>query len=779
MRIQNGRMRVSLLALAVHSALLAMCAMPAHAEDDEVAALTNPSSFVEIGALNTSRSSAKFGEYSGLDKSGGTVIGNFGVRGGDAYGDSNGTNRWSFTGSDLGTTARSLGATMSNQGQWNFGINYDELRHNISDTYQTPLQGSMGGNTFTLPPTFGTVNAQPAAPNTVTLDANQIGAFNTEDVGTTRKNSSFNVGLNLSPQMSVQFGYNRLKQSGAKLMGSAALGAVAAPAGGTWRAEAISILMNPTNYQMDSFDLALNWTGDKGHLTGSFYASSFSNGYDRLTWENAYQSSAGYVGCPSGGSCSYQTTTMSTAPDNKFNQFNVSGGYAFSPATKLAGGIAYGRNTQNSNFLTGVPEIVAAPQASLNGLVVTKHADMKLTHQATRELSLSAGFKHNERDNRSTSNTYQYYAINGATPAPNVDAATNAPYSNKKTELELAGDYRFDRRQSVRLSYIHEKISRWCSNMANGFDNCVVSPSSKEDKLGLNYKLKATGDVGFNVGYTYGNRKAQFDHSAVTPLSGLNTLTPHDVNAQDYPGFIAHIYASRRQHLLKAGVNWQATETIDVALNGRYVDDKYDATLGVQDNRTKGINLDTTYSYAESSSVAAYLSWQNSKRNLRNGWSAVVTDNAGPIYENLVAPTSIWTNQLTDNSSAIGFNSKQSGLMSGKLELNGDLSYSLDKTAYSTQLEYASPQCSPTNQTACGALPDIRSRVLTLKLTGNYQLDQSSRIALGYIFQQRKSDDYYYNAYQYGYAPLRILPTNELAPNYSVNVVAASYIYSF
>ena len=149
MRIQNGKMRVSLLALAVEGALLAMCAMPAHAEDDEVAALTNPTSFVEIGALNTSRSSAKFGEYSGLDKSGGTVIGNFGVRGGDACGDSNGTKRWSFTGSDLGTTSRALGATMSNQGQWNFGINYDELRHNISDTYQTPLQGSMGGNTFT------------------------------------------------------------------------------------------------------------------------------------------------------------------------------------------------------------------------------------------------------------------------------------------------------------------------------------------------------------------------------------------------------------------------------------------------------------------------------------------------------------------------------------------------------------------------------------------------------------------------------------------------------
>jgi MtrB/PioB family decaheme-associated outer membrane protein len=778
MKIRNGKMRISLLTVAVQGALLAMCAMPANAEEEDAAALKNPTNFVEIGAANVSKSSAKFGEYNGLNKSGGKVIGNFSVRGGDAYGGNTGTRRWSFTGSDLGTTSRALGATVGNQGQWNFGINDDELRHIISDTYQTPQQGTMGGNTFTLPATFGTVNAQPAAPNTVTLNPTQLAAFHTEDVGTTRKNSSFNVGLNFSPELSLQFGYNRLKQSGAKLMASPTSGAVVAPAGGTWRAEAIAVLMNPTNYQTDNFDLALNWIGEKGHLTGSYYASSFSNGYDRLTWQNPMQSSAGYVGCASGGSCTYQTTTMSTAPNNNFNQLNVSGGYALSPATKLAGGISYGRNTQNASFLTGLPEIVAAPQASLNGLVVTKHADLKLTHQSTRDLALSAGFKHNERDNQTPSRTYQYYAINSVVAG--VDAATNAPYSNKKTELELAGDLRLDKSQSMRLAYNHEKISRWCNSMANGFNNCVVSPSSKEDKLGISYKLKATNDVRVNVGYTYAKRTAQFDHSAVTPLSGLNSLTPADVNAQDFPGFAAYIYASRKQQLLKAGVNWLATEKLDVGLNGRYTSDKYDANLGVLDSRTTGINLDTTYSYTENSSVAAYLSWRDSKRNLRNGWSAVATDNAGPIYANLVAPTSIWTNQLTDKSNAVGLNSKQSGLMGGKLELNGDLSYSLDKTAYATQLGYANAQCSPpTNTTACGALPDIKNRVITLKLAGNYQLDKSSRIALGYIFQQRKSDDYYYNAYQYGYAPLRIMPTNQLAPNYSINVVTASYIYNF
>ncbi|HET7832989.1 MAG TPA: MtrB/PioB family decaheme-associated outer membrane protein [Gallionella sp.] len=803
----NEKMKISLMALAVQGALTAMFALPLAAyaadESEELAALKRPTNSVEIGVDGVSKKSAKFGEYTGLDKSGAKLIGNFDIRGGNAYDGGGGTTRWSINGRDLGLTSRSAGATISNQGQWTIGIGYDELRHNISDTYQTPLQGVVGGNIFTLPPTFGYVGAQPLAPATVTLDATKLGAFHTVDVGTTRKNTSFNAGYNFNPQLSVQFGYNRLKQSGAKLMGSGTLGTKdVAAGGGTWRAEAISILMNPTNYQTNNIDLALNWIGDKGHLTGSYYSSRFSNGYDRFTWENAYKSGAA-VSAPCGfPPCTYQTTTMSTAPNNDFHQLNVSGGYAFSSSTKLAGGISYGRNTQNAAFLTGnlttVPEIPAAfilPQVSLNGLVVTRHADLKLTHQATKDLALSAGFKLNERDNRSPANIYQYWALNGnggtvALPA-GIDVATNAPYSNKKTELELAGDYRLDKRQSLRLAYVHEKISRWCNGMVLPYSNCVVVPSNSEDRLGLSYRLRTADGVGFNASYTYAARKALFNHDAVTPLAGLNlnvvaVTLPTDVNAQDYPGFAAHIYDSRRQHLLKAAANWQATEKLDLSLTGRYVHDKYDAYLGVQNSRTTGLNLDATYSRAENASYSAYMSWQRSRRDLRSGLSvpANAAANAGPSYAALLAsvalnPLSIWSNQLTDNGSAIGIRSKHTGLMNGKLELDGDLSYSFDTTGYATQLQYVSAQCSPTNMTACGALPDIKSRLLTLKLIGSYQLNKSDKLGLGLIHQKLTADDYFYNAYLYGSAPLRIMPTNQQSGSYSANVVAVSYIHTF
>ncbi|MDP1644012.1 MAG: MtrB/PioB family decaheme-associated outer membrane protein [Thiobacillus sp.] len=775
MKIHNRKMQVSVLGLAVQCALAAMFALPmmaqaADATEADDANMRRPSNYVEVGAGYVSEDSAKFGEYNGLNDSGPYLIGNFSVRGGDSYEGGDGTLRWGITGTDLGTTSRELGATVGHQGQWHLNIGYDELRHNISDTYQTPQQGSMGGNTFTFPADFGTINGQ-SNPSARVLNATQLGAFHTTDVHTDRKNTSFGAGYIFSPKLSLKFDYNHLDQDGAKLLGVGALGAPATT--GTWRAEAVNIIMNPTNYKTDTFNLALNWVGDKGHLTGSYFGSIFRDGYDSVSAQNAMLSNTS-TAAPG----LYQTNTMSTAPDNSLHQLNLTGGYAFSSATKLSGGLSYGRNTQDNSYLSGMPEIFSAPRSSLDGKVITTHADLKLTHQATQDLALSAGLKYNERENKSPSNMYQFWAINGvSTNLANVDYAANAPYSNRKTQFELAGDYRLSKGQNVRLAYEHESIKRWCDNYAIAGANCLVNPGNDEDKLGVTYRLKALDNVNFNAGYTFSKRGADFEGNAITPLAGLNTPNPDDVNALNYPGYIAYPYAKRDQHLVKAGVNWQASEKLDLGLNGRYARDDYNATLGVQDGHTASVNLDATYAYSENGSVSAYASWMNRERNLKAGAAGAGAVNEATSYALLVAPANIWTNQLEEDGNAIGLNTKHK-LMGGKLEIVGDVSYSLDKSHYSTQVPYVA-NCGTPAVLTCGSTPDIKNELITLKLTGTYALDKSAKVGVGYLYQQLNSNDYYYNAYQYGYTPNRVMPTNEQAPSYEVHVVAVSYIYNF
>lgn len=782
-------MKNNILALAVQGALIAMFTLPmlAQAEEaaaDEAAVLTHPTNSVELGVAGVSDNSAKFGEYTGLDKSKVYGIANINLGGGNGYEQGDDTTRWQIKGVDLGTTSREIGANISNQGQWSLNIGYDELRHEITDSYQTPQQGSMGGNTFTLPTGFGTINqgkndlVDAQLPRT--LDATQLSYFHTEKVGTTRKNTFFGAGYTIAPQWSVQFDYNRLDQSGAKLIGSSSQGGVATT-GGKWKAEAMNILMNPTNYTTDTINLAVNWTGEKGHLTGGYYGSLFRDGYNSLNWDNAFVTGATWSGgppttlsathatptCASGGSCAYQANSMGTAPDNQFHQLNLTGGYEFTPTTKLAGGLSYGRNTQNDTYApTAGYSMMSSgglPQSSLDGLVTTTHADFKLTNQTIKNLTLSAGVKYNERDNRSTSAIYKYIHLGDG---PYI--AVNTPYSSKKRQYEVAADYRLTSSQNVRVAYEKENIDRWCNHLSSTGAQCIASPSSGEDKFSLSYRIKALENLNFNAAYSYANRDAAFDHNFRSPIKSADIAQTLGINAADYKGFEAFPYASRRQDALKAGVNWLPTDKLDLSLSGRYAHDAYDATLGLQTGRSVGANLDATFNFNENNSVSAYASWQQSENDMNNGNNGSIT----------VAPTNIWSTQLHNNSNAVGLNTKNAGLLGGKAEILGDLSYSLDKSFYATQVPYSSA-CSGVTVLTCGATPDIRTQIITLKLTGNYQVDKHGKVGLAYIYQHLMSNDYVYNAEQYGYTIPSLMPTNQVAPNYSVNEVVATYTYNF
>lgn len=798
MKIKNGNMRVSLLALAVQGALLAMCAMPAHADDDEAAALKNPTNTVEVGATNTSQSSAKFGEYNGLNKSGAKAVANVSVRGGD-YGDSNGTKRWAISGTDLGTTSRALGVSVDNQGSWSVGIGYDELQHNLWDTYKTPYVGSMGGNRFTLPtsllpPVISTVAAgtTPVGTDRASALAAINAASNQVDIYTARKNSSINAGVNLNAQWDVRFSFNHLQQSGAKLM---SFGSMSAGGAGLPQGEAVSILPNPTNYKTDTVNLALNWRGDQAHLTTSYFGSFFRDGYDRVDFQTfAVNNAAG----------TSQIQTMSTAPSNDFHQLGVSGGYDFTPATKLTGGLSYARNTQNDAYVTDAYSMVAAaPQTSLNGLVNTTHADLKLTNQTTSALVLSAGVKYDERRDKTASNFYKFNALDGA--ANHVATFANTPLSLRKTQWELAGDYRLNSDQNLRLAYNREDVRRWCDQYAvsvgiaagaSGYypagTNCVVATGSYDNKLSATYKVRATEDVNLNVGYSFSKRVTTSDPNAITSRIGTNgnvnlQAVPliWGINSGDFRGFYPVFDASRKEQMLKAGANWQATEKLALALGGKYTDDKYDSLWGEQKGNSWSMNLDATYGYSENGSITAYMTRQHRQRNMTDLLRSPTSANSAATATALnIPPGANWTDTQKDDDTTVGVGAKQGGMMASRLELGEDLTYTSGKTGYTTVFNYAAATttgltCASPQFLTCGSLPEVNNHVVQFKLSGKYKLDKNSKIAAGYIYQHMKSTDYYYNGLQAGYTPSALMPTNQQSPNYTVNYVTVSYLYNF
>ena len=771
---------LGMLAIAMVHPVLAV------ADDDEVAALMNPTSSVTVEEIYVSQGSQKFGEYNGLNKQGGYVNGNLNVKGGGGYkkNEEGDTTRWSVNGTNLGLSNASAGATVSDQGSWNVGVGYDELTHNLSPGYQTPYQGTMGGNKFSLPSNFFPTGNT----NTNTLTSAQLADFQNSDISTTRKNTSFNAGLVLDRSTNISFDFNHLDQSGAKLMAFAS-SQWAAPTGGV-AAQAISILPTPTNYQTDTVNLAVNWKGEKSHLTASYFGSFFRDGYNGVQ----FQTFAGTVTSTSktwvaAGVNTNNFETMSTAPSNTLHQLNLNGGYDLSDKTKLTGNLSISRNTQNStsgvdpfqigNLISGV--------SPFNGLVNTSHADFKVIDKSIQDLTLAAGYKFDGRDNLSQSNMNNFYSISTA-----AAYYPNTPISYKNSIFEASGDYRFTKDQHASLTYQNKYLNQYCNQYASGGNptnytstggtgyfnltansypagaNCVTTPSTISNNLTAAYKNRVNEDLNFKFSYGFDVRSATNSTTAIAAFTdpsyiGTSASGNPGVNANNYFGYQPFFEASRVQQVVKGSSNWQATENLSLGLGAKYSEDNYTASqYGVKSANLWSLNLDATYRYVEEGTVTAYAVQQSGMRNLLmlNGTSGT------------------FNNTLTQNDSTLGLGFKHAGLLQNSLTLLGDATYSLGQSTYNTSLNYGTSATCTTAGT-CGTLPVIANRMAAIKLGAAYQVSKHSTLGLRYMYQHLNSNDFYYNGYQVGYTPTATLPTNQTSGSYNVNVIAASYTYSF
>ena len=793
MKARNVSLKLSILSVAM---LGISSSMYAYADDEEAAALMNPTNSVTVEEIYVSQGSQKFGEYNGLNKQGGYINGNINVRGGGAYkknaaGD---TDRWLIQGTDLGLSDRSASVGYSDQGNWGAKVGYDELQHNMAPGYQTPYQGSMGGNSFNLPTGFKVLTTSGTSPNIGTRNTGTGGLtpalqaqFQNQDISSTRQNTSFNAEKILDNGLSVNFDFNHLNQTGAKLMGFPAAGG-AAPlyvAG-----ESIAILPNPTSYQTDTMTAAINWQGEKARLTGSYFGSFFRDGNNGVTFQNFGVTNI------SGGN---QTQTMSTAPSNQLQQLNLGGGYDFSNKTKLVGSLSYGRNTQNASSSYDPMMMVGGnTPAPFNGLVNTAHADLKVTDQSVKDLSLSAGYKYDSHLNLSQSNIQQFYSVGLAHPT----FYPNTPLSTKKSVFELAGDYRLTKDQKARLAYTNTYLNRSCNQYATGTSttspttgappyssypagaDCVTANFSRSNNLTALYKVKASETVDMKLSYGLDVRQTTWNQTAIAAFYGknINNSLPSPLtqnllpgqNGGDYLGFRPFFEASRNQQMVKGNINWQTTDDLTLGIGGKYTYDQYpDSTYGVQNANLWSVNFDANYNYAEAGSVVAYAVQQNGMRNLTNLYSSTNVNAGNGV--------GTWNNAMTQNDTTLGLGIRHNGLFSGKVDLVGDATYSLGQTNYSTNLNspLSTYNCASGANGTCGNPGAIVNRMAAIKLGASYKIDKSSKIGLRYIYQHLASNDFYYNGLQTGYTPSTVLPTNQTSGSYNVNVIAASYTYSF
>jgi hypothetical protein len=385
--------------------------------------------------------------------------------------------------------------------------------------------------------------------------------------------------------------------------------------------------------------------------------------------------------------------TMSSAPSDTFNQFNMEGRYNLSSSTRLVANGSYGHTTQNDAFLTDASTPVV-PVSSLNGLIVSTAFGAKLTSRVGKKLNTTFSYKYDDRDNQTGVHIFQF-ADAGSTPAVSTNFPANAsnslgavlaqnananrPYSKKSQQAHLEADYHIAKSEWVKGGYDFERINRWCTG---SWIDCADAGVTNENTLRAEWRANAGARVNARIDYAYSQRRtpnynenaflALVPYANVSPASATggatalsfmiangwtgwgpalgyvattgnmnlffpsdsalaNTLYANNNRISEIQGLRRYYVADRNRNKVRSMLNWQATDALSVEGSLDVVGDTYtDSGYGVQSGRNWAVNLDGTYEAGKGVSATVFYSFEN-QRAMTTGNSYTANSNTANV----------------------------------------------------------------------------------------------------------------------------------------------------
>ncbi|MES2299053.1 MAG: MtrB/PioB family decaheme-associated outer membrane protein [Pseudomonadota bacterium] len=822
MKTTGTILAVRVCVLAVRGALAAVALMPlAHAgepENEEVQALVQPTSKVELGLGEVNKASSKFGEYNGLGQGGAFGIGAFDVRGKERY-DGESALRWSVTGRDLGLSTRAIEGEVGVQGQFRLNFGYDQLPRNYAGDYQTFYDGA-GSTALTLPASFAATPAAQRLSSTTTVN-NALSnwqniqspyasaacaatggvpsapcrgpgylipaAMHGFEVGTERERRNAGFTVMLMPGLELSASANSEQKQGSKLTGVAYGG----PARGVLAPE-------PINSTTKQFRAGLSYVADNWHASLAYYGSFYSNAVDLWTVENPFNGALL-------NAAFNNAARLPGAPDNEMQRFSLAGGYSFSSTTHLSVAGNYQSMTQDKAFITGLPSTWTIPVTSAQAKVLNTSFNATLSSRPLPALSLGAVYKYENRDSQTP---IVDFLVAGGDAAGNPSRFTNEPLNRRMEQFSLDADYTLARRQSLRLGLDWQAIRR----SADGEETPFRAETTHENTVRLDYRNNVSPELTGRIGLSRQERRhSEYEDNNLLPVP---TVAPLPAADPLLPGFEQYFLAKRSRTQLRSSLNYQPNEVLNLQGGLDLNKDTYkDLDYGLKSSQSWVFKLDAGIAASEKLSYNLFYTYEDRKSQLDSlvigrGSTATLLDapasTPGSSCVGYFAasghlpsdegsdPCRAWTERQSDKVHTFGLSTRADKLMGGKLDLSVDVAYARSRTpidvtggAYFGNGNATKTTAVPYNNIyiAATALPDITNNMLDLRLNGVYRLSKVAAIRAGYQFRRVQASDWQYDAYTnsaLGVLAIPVYPGNNMrAPNYSVQMLSVSYVHSF
>ena len=299
-------------------------------------------------------------------------------------------------------------------------------------------------------------------------------------------------------------------------------------------------------------------------------------------------------------------------------------------------------------------------------------------------------------------------------------------------------------------------------------------------------------------------------------FSPNNNIVPQSMygsrdNVSEMPGMRRFNLADRNRDKLRSTVDWQATERWSLQGSAEFNKDDYlHSVYGVQKASNWALGLDANYAVNDRLAVGAYVTHEDQRsRTAGDGFGSntnvafigragntlvdgsCFTTVQGRNNNGKIDPCLNWSADMHDRADTIGMSLSQSGLLTQKLDLSGDILFTRARTdiavnggSYSNNpYALAGAPVLPADTPAIFLIPStdfapVTTRTFELRIGARYAVSRSTDVRVLYEYERTKVVDFAYEGMQLGTGTEQ-LPTFEQAPNYGVHVVVVYYRHRF
>jgi MtrB/PioB family decaheme-associated outer membrane protein len=719
--------------------------------DDAPAPKPSPIAYTdhfEIGAGYQSLQSYYFARYGGNAGKGGFAIVDGLIDRRDAW-DSGGTRFWGASAQVLGFDRMNFEAHMGNQGLWRGSVFYDSFTRFYTSDAKTPFDGA-GTNRLTLPSTWRTGNN---SLQFTTLAASLKPLDLSVQWQTVGGDFVLKPWRGYEARLHVEERHREGLKEQYAMFGPEANFPVGV------------FFPQPVDYDTTHMTASFGFTSPTFQWKGSYTLSSFRDGMTSIFVPNPYSRSLG-TPWPPGAFAGYPfaTAQYGLPPDSVAHQFQLTGGYSFSPTTRLTARASYSIESQNDAFLpyTPSPDLsvpFALPRASLRGRVEKTYVSVGLTSRPLPNVDIAASYSLDDRNNKTPIGLFSYVTNdtldqpNPPIPGNNAHIRYNLPHSFTLHRASAEAGYRPADRIRLSLTY---------SGDLRRYDYQEVS---RLDEHSVRAKALATFDEGSAwAAYTYAVRKGSIYDDAL-PWDASHTTSYLAAGPQnqslEHPLLRKYNLADRRRNEAKMGATYTPLASLTFDLSGGAAKSRYfNSPIGLV--RTESILMDGDVAYAKGPFTAtAFYSFER-LLNHQVGYYAFNSNESNPAQ--------YWFGHDHDAVHTAGVKADWDAIAHIlKLGVNYTLSHGRSDMQVQATPFTAFARISP--------LPVVRAITSTAGLKAEYTLKENITLRTGYTVEHHVNDDW---AYTGGITPVaQILGSGDTAPRYTAHVVWMSARYGF